>query len=285
MEKLRAESLLFKSLLFYGLHVRHPAQWRVHARLRRLLNADVDRDFEVTRQGLRWVLNPSDYVQNDLFWLDDDDHWDTYHVCRGLSPGAVIFDVGANFGYYSLVLAHVLRRQCSVYSFEPFPVNFARLRKHIGLNGLSEVVIPTMVALSDGSGAARMSAPPENSGRAAVRAGAGGVDVATTTLDGFCREKRIERIDFLKIDVEGYEERVIKGGSRMISSLRPLMMVELSPANLREAGSSPERVVALLQELGYELFVPERRKLGKLERLPSMGELINVIAVGRQGHP
>jgi hypothetical protein len=78
----------------------HRGQWRIHAKLRQLLDANIDCDMEVERAGLRWVLNPSDYMQRNLFWLGENDRWDTFHIKRLLPAGAVVCDVGANFGYY-----------------------------------------------------------------------------------------------------------------------------------------------------------------------------------------
>jgi hypothetical protein len=75
----------------------------VHEKLRGLPGFNVDEDLEVARGQLRWVLNPSDFMQSALFWLGERDRWDMFQINRMLRHGAIIFDVGANFGYYALI--------------------------------------------------------------------------------------------------------------------------------------------------------------------------------------
>src|SRR5262245_22412801 len=111
-------SALIRILEFYGTRVRHRGQWRVHTILRRILKPDVDADFQVTRGGLRWRLNPSDFVQADLFWFGHKDYWETHHLRKMLQRGSVLFDIGANIGYYALTLAATLRNECLVHAFE-----------------------------------------------------------------------------------------------------------------------------------------------------------------------
>src|SRR5271157_5173518 len=125
-------SLLERTLLFYGTRLpNHPRKWWLHDRLRRMSGVAVDQDIEVVRDGLRWLLNPSDFEHAGLFWLGSKDPWDLYHLRRLAGPGCVFFDIGANFGYYSLALAAALDRQCRVYAFEPNPKTYARLLRHI----------------------------------------------------------------------------------------------------------------------------------------------------------
>ena len=108
---MKSDSLIFRTLEFYGTRINHPGQWLIHEKLRNLFRVQVDADLEVTRDGLKWILNPSDFMQSGLFWLGAQDRWDIYQIKRRLKPGAVIFDVGANFGYYSLTLAKYLKVQ------------------------------------------------------------------------------------------------------------------------------------------------------------------------------
>jgi hypothetical protein len=165
---MESNSLPFKALEFYGTKIHHPGQWRVHRYLRNLLRADIDRDLEVTRRGLKWLLNPSDYMQSDFFWLGSLEGWDTYHALKLLRPQSVIFDIGANFGYYSMILSAALQGHCQVFAFEPNPPTFSRLTKNIALNDLHGRIKAFQFALSDRSGSARISGPPGNSGAAHI---------------------------------------------------------------------------------------------------------------------
>jgi FkbM family methyltransferase len=284
---MKKQSLLFRALLFYGSRVPyHRGKGWIIERLLRFFNLRVDEEFDVVRDGLRWRLNPADFVQADVFWLGRKDHYDLYHLQRILQPGHVFLDVGANFGYYSVVLASRLNRQCVVHAFEPNPPTLTRLRRHVAINGLKDVVHIHDIALADQVGTAALATKEGNSGGTHVVASdATSTLVQLTTLDAFCDEQRLTRLDAIKIDVEGFEERVLLGGRRSLRRWRPVLLLELEPARLRDKQTSVERVVLLLQELGYALFVSHRRALEPLLRLPEGDDAqMNVFCLP-QGHP
>jgi len=266
---LAPRSWAFRLLELYGTRIRHRGQWWTHLQLRKLLRADVDADFEVVRNGLKWVLNPSDFTQAEFFWTGSWEGWDTYHLRNMLTPGCTFFDVGANFGYYSITVAAALARRCRVHAFEPFPSTYRRLCRNIELNSLGSVVKAHDVALLDVKGKSYMTMRPGNSGAAWLDGDPGGETVATTTLATFCETRAISRIDLIKLDVEGSEERVLRGGADVISALKPLLMVELNPGVLAKAGSSADALINRLQGFGYGLFVAARDALVPLGALPA----------------
>jgi FkbM family methyltransferase len=280
------QSLLFRLLLFYGSRVPyHRGKGRLIERLLRLFKVNVNQEFDVVRDGLRWRLNPADFVHADVFWLGRKDHYDVYNLQQMLQPGDVFFDVGANFGYYSIVLAARLNKQCTIHAFEPNPPTLARLRHHVEINGLEDVVQLHDFALSDQAGTAALASKENNSGATnVVAADADSTLVRITTLDAFCDEQRLTRLDAMKIDVEGFEERVLLGGRQTLSRWRPMLLLELEPARLHDKQTSVERVVRLLQELGYALFVSRRRALEPLRNLPEGDDAqMNVFCLPQPG--
>jgi FkbM family methyltransferase len=280
---MKKQSLPFRLLLFYGSRVPyHRGKGWIIERLLHLFNLGVDEEFDVVRGGLRWRLNPADFVQADVFWLGRKDHYDLYHLQQMLQPGHVFLDVGANFGYYSVVLAARLNQQCVVHAFEPNPPTLARLRHHVAINGLDDVVQIYDIALSDQVGTAALATKEGNSGGThVVPSAATSKLVQLTTLDAFCDEQRLTRLDAIKIDVEGFEERVLLGGRRTLRRWQPVLLLELEPARLHDKQSSVERVVLLLQELGYALFVSRRRTLEPLLHLPEADAQMNVLCLPR----
>src|ERR1700751_5703925 len=129
-------SLTWKMLEFYGTRLPHRGKWKIHAFLRSLLHLDHDGDLEVQRQGLLWTLNPADFAQTHLYWTNEYEPWDLFHLSKWVHPGSVILDVGANFGYYSLKLASALMGEGRVFAFEPSSASFSRLEQNIRLNHL-----------------------------------------------------------------------------------------------------------------------------------------------------
>ena len=89
-----------------------------------------------------------------------------------------------------------------------------------------------------------------------------------TTLDSFCDEQQLTRLDLVKIDVEGFEERMLLGGRQALRRWQPVLLLEIDPPRLREKGTTPERVLALLREMGYHFFVSRRQTLQPLLETP-----------------
>jgi FkbM family methyltransferase len=273
-------SLIERALLFYGTRLpNHPRKWWLLDRVRRSLGVNIDRDIEVAREGLQWSLNPADYEHAGLFWSGAKDKWDLYHLRSLLGPGCVFFDIGSNFGYYSLTLAAALKRQCRVHAFEPNPKTYARLLGHIERNGMGNVVSAHQVALSDTEGTATLIERSDNSGASRLGNDAAGVSVDVTTLDAFCTAHATERLDGLKIDVEGYEARVLTGGRATLSRFKPIIVIEFWTTGLARAGSSVDDVAGVLDGLGYKLFKPFRERLLPITDPPRSEDPQNVFCV------
>jgi hypothetical protein len=132
-----------------------------------------------------------------------------------------------------------------------------------------------------------MNTRPDNSGAATLAQTSteevGRHLTAVTTLDSFCTQHQISKLDFVKIDVEGYEERLLLGGRQTIGSFGPAILIEFDPPKLQRAGSSVDRLAALLRSFGYELWVPDRKRLVPLIAMPKGSDLINVFCL-REKH-
>jgi len=230
---------------------------------------------------MEWLLNPNDVVDSDLFWFGSKDMWDLFHILKYVTPGATMMDIGANFGYYSCLIARSLEQQCSIYAFEPWPATFDRLTKHLEWNGLRQSVHPVCVGLSDEIGSGQMQFSSSNSGAASFLPGEGGIPV--TTLDGFCEERGIAGIDFMKIDVEGLEPKVLKGGRRTLETYHPSMLIEVNPLTLKTQGFCAEDVLGILRDLGYDLFTIHRKQLRPLLQFPEGDDFINVFCTAGEG--
>ena len=263
-------SIPARLLVWYGVTFPdHPRKWWLHDRLLRLFHVAVDSEQKVVRNDLTWFLNPADYTDAGLFWLGLRDSWDISGLKRLVRPGSVILDVGANFGYYSLVLASALERRCRVIAIEPAPANFARLKRHIAVNGMADVVEPHQMAVSDCAGEVDMTGNPHNSGHTMIATGGEITGIKLTTLDDFCRVNLADRLDLLILDVEGCEERALRGAETILRRFKPVVFVELFPPMMKKQGSSPEAVRDLLTDAGYRLFAAQRDCLVPLHDLPT----------------
>ena len=168
-------------------------------------------------------------------------------LLRVLKPGQVVFDVGADIGY-TLLAALRTGPGGRVFAFEPSPRNISYLHRHLVLNGATNVVV-VPAACSDSSGLAMFEESVDCAeGRLAEPRAAGGDSrlslVATVTIDEVVRVTgRVP--DVMKIDVEGAEERVLRGAARTLASMRPTLILAVHSEAARVACTT------VLTPLGY----------------------------------
>jgi FkbM family methyltransferase len=174
-----------------------------------------------------------------------------------LRAGDLFVDVGANFGFWTVLAA---RRGCRVVAAEPVAGTRRLLGANIERNGVGDRVEVVAQALSDAPGAVVVAVPDGESGQASVHPDPGARlerhEVPATTLDALVGQRRVR---FLKVDVEGHELAVLRGAVALLASGRvDFLLVELSGALLDRAGLSSREIVDLLIADGYELvrFVP-----------------------------
>jgi len=272
-------SLVWKMLEFYGTRINHRGKWRVHGFLRSALHANADCNLEVERQGLRWRLNPSDFVQTHLYWTGEYEPWDLLQLSRWVHPGAVVVDIGANFGYYSIRLASAMQRNGHIFAFEPCKRTFSRLSTNIALNHLESVITTIPCGLSESRGVAYLDEIDGNSGAATLSAHAKGEAIELDTLDHFCQANGVHGVDVIKLDVEGSEVRAIEGGRATLSRHQPIVMVEFNSSALEAAGTSVGQLEDLLRGLGYGLFTTKRERLLPFHADPQQPILTNVFCI------
>jgi FkbM family methyltransferase len=219
-----------------------------------------------------------DEVQFGFWWAGElYEYKQTRYFKSLLSPGAVVADVGANVGYYSLVAAPLVGSAGQVYAFEPMGAQFAQLCANVMRNSLRQVNLVNL-ALSDEVGEATITLEDENNtGSASLRGGtgsAGSEKVQVSTLDHYFGSQPLQRLDVVKIDVEGFETAVLRGGEGTIGRFRPVVMIEVVDAIQKRAGSSRAEVYEWFDEHGYEPFAIERN--GELRPItePEDGTLV-----------
>ena len=172
-------------------------------------------------------------------------------AARGSS---VIFDVGANIGYYTTQFSRLLGDNGAVYAFEPCNYQHDILSQNLLLNDLRNVTV-TKAIVSDVQGSPKkvFFSGISNTGSSSVEIESDHFEVVeTVTVDDFCHNKEIDAIDLMKIDVEGHELSVLKGMKRILaeSRLRNLF-VEINEETLTAAGTSAQEVVDFLAGFGY----------------------------------
>jgi FkbM family methyltransferase len=165
-----------------------------------------------------------------------------------LQPGMVFCDVGANLGVFTLLAARQVGPTGQVFSFEPVPANFDVLQRNVEINQFRNVTcIPKAVAQCNGVSKLYLSQycgshslidhPAASSGEV--------LEIETVRLDSI---SNLDRIDVLKIDVEGAELEVVKS----LGNLRPKIILEYFPERISRSGLDGNAFLKVLRELGYE---------------------------------
>ena len=212
---------------------------------------------EVERLGLKLTLDLSDLLDWAIFFGLVDSGLERLY--GHTQPSDVVIDVGANNGMVSMRLAQQVGVGGRVLSFEPHPENFRRLEHNLSLNDLPHVsAFP--VGLGEAPGQTSMlSVDKFNLGMHRIvpdrSGGAQPADtIELTTLDSVREKHLFDRVDWVKLDVEGYEFKVLRGGRLMLEELRPRLFVKVDDAHLRNQGDSAEALLGELARLGADLL-------------------------------
>ena len=269
-------------LLWYARNVPyHRGKQRLSQRLRRIFQVSLEGEYVERRGGLWWSIDPGDYVQQDLFWSSAKDAAEIREAVRAMPRGGVMFDLGANFGYYAITIATALEGDCCIYAFEPNPPTMRRFRKNLELNS-TRGVYPCETGLSDVPGRAFVVEQPAHSGAAyldqAVNTAPGApAGIQLATLDLFFEQHNIDRLDLIKMDIEGAELRALRGGIESIRRFRPVILIELNPDTLERDGCSVRDVVVFLENLGYTIYTVRPRVRITRDYLPPRREIVNAV--------
>jgi FkbM family methyltransferase len=194
-----------------------------------------------------------------------------------LRPGAVVFDIGANTGYYSLLFAEVAGSGGRIYAFEPVPSTIAILKRNLARNAsLAGRVELIEVALSDQEGFVTLNVASEknlgashvvaadvaDAGRAAAGL-AGTVTIRSRTADAVWQERGSPAVDLVKLDIEGHEYHALRGMGDLIAASPAIsVLVEVRETFLVAAGTSSNELFAHMRSLGLASYDFDERSGG-----------------------
>jgi len=176
-----------------------------------------------------------------------------------IKPGMTVLDVGANIGYFTLVAAKRVGENGRVFAFEPEPHNYNLLVQNIEFNHCANVTaLP--IALSDEQGQLLLYLHRTNLGchsisKENVHSEGGCTRVEATTLDSFISNLGDHRVDLIKMDIQGAEGLLIKGGEETLRRDGLAIIMEFWPKGLRQVGTDPSELLRKLVELGFQIKV------------------------------
>jgi FkbM family methyltransferase len=208
----------------------------------------------VRRLGLRLELDLRDNLQRALYATGTYEPALVRFLHDELHRGDVMVDVGAHIGVHALTAAARLRRLGggTVVAFEPAHDSASKLRAAAARNRLELIVVEA--ALGAEPGTAELRADPADAGvRSLHGRGARVQSVPVITFDAWAAEAQLERLDLVKLDVEGAELEALGGMAGSLGRLRPrAVVVEVKQRVLEQAGVDGDEVREYLRRLGYQ---------------------------------
>lgn len=221
--------------------------------------------------GIRMVCDPQDKRIAPIETLNFG-HYEGRElelVLKMVRPGATVFDIGANVGWYSLNIARNVAG-VRVVAFEPLPNTFKLLCTNIRLNDVANVE-PQNVGLADKPGELVFYFCKDSSGSASAanigeRADAQQFTCPVTTLDEFAGSRGLQA-DFIKCDVEGAELLVFRGARKCLETHQPVVMSEMLRKWCRKFNYHPNDIIDLFHGLGYGCFIASGEGLSLFESM------------------
>lgn len=247
---------------------------------------------QVARGGFNWELDLSEGIDFAIY-LFGAFEWSTVRACNRLvRPGDTVLDIGANIGAHTLNLARLAGPSGRVIAFEPTLYAFEKQQRNISLNpALAGRITSKQIMLTESDEeepepaiysawplAASGQLHEHHLGRAEATIGA-----QARRLDSVLENLGVDQVDFIKLDVDGFECHVLGGATESLRRFRPTILMEFAPYVLDERGRSFAELIDILSGLDYCFFdLTNRHQLkGNAEvlskRIP-VGKSMNVIA-------
>lgn len=222
--------------------------------------------------GHRMYVGKKDNLKLSLYGVYEE--CETRFFENHVKTGDTVVDIGANIGYYTLLFAKRVGPSGRVYSFEPEPTNFAVLTENVRMNRYGNVTLVNK-AVSNDSGIIKLFISEDNEAghSTAVSVAARAVDVESVRIDEYLAQ--LDRVDFVKMDIEGGECHAIKGMTAFLRRHPDVVIVmEFWPKGLVNAGIEPRTPLDLLRAMEFHIYClnDEREKLEKADVMTLLRE-------------
>ena len=244
---------------------------RIRRHIRRVWNAvapGVPAPLRIS-PGFWWIARP-DVVSDGLF-AGSFETAERALFAELVQPGMTVLDIGAHAGLYTLIASRRTGPSGRVIAFEPSPRERERLLAHVRLNRSANVTIEA-AALGEREGEAELFVVDgSETGCNSLRPGDIGpghtVAVRLRSLDEYARNAGLDRVDVIKMDVEGAELSVLRGAQSLVRATQPVFVCEIEDARTAPWGYGGRAIIDLLNDWQYDCF--SIGKAGALEPLAS----------------
>ena len=191
------------------------------------------------------------------YFPDDYEHENFKFVFNNTKKADTILDFGAHIGVFALIAAQTTGKEGRVYAFEPSPATYQLLQKSITINNAEGVIKAFQKAAGSSVGKTTffISDAQADNANSLVNYKEDrplhGIEIDVTTIDAFVNEQKLTKVNFIKIDVEGAEYDVLKGGVETFNKFRPACILAIHPEPVQAKGDNLEEIYDFIQSLNY----------------------------------
>ena len=215
--------------------------------------------------GIKYELDLTEVIDRTLFYVGEWEKYTSACLKKYIKPDMTVFEIGSNIGAHTFQIAKLLMNgKGRLYSFEPTTFAFKKLERNWSLNRFNNIVLEN-IGLADENGVLELKSSQlcfKSSWNIKDRklCRKHGDKIELMKLDDYVEQKNIKQIDFIKMDTDGYELKILNGGKNSISKFRPIMLLEVSEC-LNRVGHSVKELIELLKSLNYQAFSVEDESL------------------------
>lgn len=272
----RGIELLLRAVRFYTFNTPiAKGKYRIYQTALKVFRVRPPAMLSSVKDGRQFIIDLNTGMQESVFFLGEYESAITEIAAKLIHTGDVCLDVGANFGWYTTLMARHTGVAGEVHSFEPVPKSFEELTANRGLIPGNETVCLNNVALGDREGSVTINlfdGQPSGHASLAVKdeTGVTSFECRMMTLDAYLIEHNVANVHFVKVDIEGAEMMFFKGAERLFTQNQPpIFLVEMAVEQTRNFGYMPNDLIDSISERGeYDFYTVDEAlfKLRKLDR-------------------
>jgi FkbM family methyltransferase len=231
-----------------------------------------------SHNGISMCVDISDYIGHYLYFgFRDKSYESLFNLCK---PGFNVLDVGVNIGFCFLMLKKIVGRG-NVAGFEPDPLNYTLCQHNLQLNDVTNGKVYNLALGADNGVATMEVRTPGNRGANRIQNNehkSAVADIKIMKLDDFQKELQWSHYDLIKIDVEGYELKVLRGAESLLRKHHPILFIEVNDENLATQNDSAIEMMIYLKQIGYHQIQDSETGLPVDSSTDFIGKHLDIIA-------
>jgi FkbM family methyltransferase len=223
-------------------------------------------DFFTFGRGLSKVFNgqrvriPTRYIN---YFPADYEAPNFNFLKQHVSEGSVVLDIGAHIGLFACYTVKTMNGKGKVYAFEPAPATNALLQKTVAINKMGSAIETRSEAMGLKPGKTKFyisNLEGDNSNSLVdylEDREMKGIDITVASVDSFVQEKKLDKVSFIKIDVEGAEYDTIRGAETTLKTLKPVCILAIHPVGIKEKGDTLEDIYDFVKSCSYNIILDD----------------------------